>query len=136
MTYKRDLGKIEISQKLFADDFEKALLMQGLVIKLEHDLNDENSKNVIMAYLNKHFSIEINGNLTEMQFLGTEWEDYHSFYVFWELNVSDSLEEITVINDVFLEVSTDQQNMHHIDNGDKKKSLLLQLGKTKGSITF
>ena len=136
ITYKPELGKIEISQKLFADDFEKALMLEGKLIKFNDDLNEESSKEALVQYLNKHFTIKIDGAPEQMKYLGAEWEDYHAFYIYWELEVSNSLEEITIINDVFLEVSSDQQNMHYISFKNKKMSLLLQEGKTKGSVKF
>ena len=80
--------------------------------------------------------LEIDGLTVEMNFVGAEWEEYHALYVFWELDVSDSLKEISIFNDVFLEVSSEQQNMHYLQIGDKKKNLLLQKGKTKSSIKF
>ena len=132
--YHPTKGKIEISQKLFVDDFEKALMLDGQLIHLEKELNNSPSKDIIIQYLNKHFSLSTNEEEIELQFVGAEWEDYHAFYVYWESTVPSNLQTLTINNDVFLEVSTDHQNMHYIQSGKKKISLLLQDGKTTGLV--
>ena len=120
--YNDNTQKFEISIRIFTDDFENALKsLYPAGIDLNRDYNKENVRNLIEAYLEKHFSIWINGEQVDLKYLGSEpvedatWNYLESAEIPW--NASMALK-----NEVLFDVFGDQMNLVHVSKGGGKKS--------------
>ena len=134
--YFKDQG-IQISQKLFIDDFEKALMLSGKAVKIGDDLQEEKVSSALQEYIKHHFALSYENKEIPITYIGAEWEDYHTIFLYWEVEkLPENMSELKIRNTIFLEVSNDQQNMHHIHSADKEHSLLLERNKTEGSINI
>jgi len=130
-------NRFQVSQKLFVDDFEKALKKIDDEIVFGDELTEAMLAQAMKEYLNIHFRITIDRELLQLSYVGAEWEDEHAIYVYWESSeVPSDFRSMNIFNNIFLEVSPEQQNMHHIKINDQQKTLLLKKGKTEGSILF
>ncbi len=127
-------NRFQISQKLFTDDFEKALKMISDDIVFNSDDPDDEFLTHIESYIRNHFSIRVDGQEVELDFLGAEWEEFHVVYLYWESASLDPFESFEIRNTIFYEVSSDQQNMHHIKFKEKKVSLLLEKDQPSGLV--
>ena len=128
-------NRITISQKLFSDDFSKALMLRGSSAVIGDDLLEKSINTEMRSYIAEHFSISTGEKKLEIKFAGAEWLDYHTLYMYWESEeVEDLTEEITIYNEIFTEVSREQQNMHYFRNNGRDEALLLNAEKTTGKL--
>src|SRR4051812_35859485 len=69
-------GELEISCKMFADDFENTLKTEYKIsFDIAHPKNQKQAESMVSAYLQKHLQLKINGNPVTMQFVGYEIEN-------------------------------------------------------------
>lgn len=130
--------QIQISQKLFADDMEKALLLSGKVVHFKDDLNEIQLTEALQVYVRDHFQISVSGKEITLKYVGAEWDnDYHAFYLFWEGELkNENYKSIEIFNNMLLEVSAEQQNKHYLKSGEKESDLLLDKDQIKGNLLF
>ena len=130
--------RVQISQKLFSDDVQKALMLSGLTVRFGDNINEEELSKSLQQYIKKHFAVTINDEKAELTYIGSEWDDdFHTFFMFWQVDLhSDEVKTIDIFNDILLEVTSDQQNMHRVKSNEKEFSLLLDKSRTKGQIQF
>lgn len=128
--------QIQISQKLFADDMEKALLLSGKVVHFKDDLNDIQLTEALQIYVRDHFRISISGKEITLKYVGVEWDnDYHAFYLFWEGELkNENTISLEIFNNMLLEVSAEQQNKHYLKSGEKESDLLLDKDEIEGNL--
>jgi len=129
--------RFQISQKLFTDDFEKALKLNGSDFIFSEENKDPAFLKLIQLYINDHFSLSIKNEVQKLNFIGMEWEDYHVVYLYWESEkIPTDFNSFEIRNDIFLEISDEQKNMHHIKVNGKESNLLLEKGRTEGIVTL
>jgi len=124
--YNSKTQRLEISTKIFTDDFESVL---SRVYKTTVDFSNKAAKNrlndLVTRYITTHLSIRSNGRLQALTFFG--WEvDHEAVYVYTTADaVSFSTRHITVENTILYELFEDQMNIvHFIVNGTRKSSKL------------
>ena len=130
--------EIQITQKLFSDDFEKAFYLQGEEIKIGDDLGEEKVSKAMQEYVRKHFKLSVGREELKLDYVGAEWDDdLHTIYLYWEFNQAPHpLTELTIFNNIFMEVSEDQQNMHHVKKDGRQVSVLTERNKTEQRMLF
>ena len=135
---KVDEERLEISLKLFIDDFEKAMILSGKVVRIGDELSTPEVKEAISTYILQHFRISVNGEDLDLSVLGSEWDDdLHSFYTYIECPLSQKkITELTLFDDIFTEVSAKQENMHYLHLGGREESVLLTTEKTSSTVKF
>ena len=116
---------LEISCKLFTDDFEKTL-RQHYPSKI--DLLNEKLKAsmgvTVNDYIQKHFSIKADGKNVAFQFIGFEQQE-EGIVSFFQANNIVSVKKIDVFNNLLYEYSNQQMGIIHvIVNGNRKSSKL------------
>ncbi|MEQ9064590.1 MAG: hypothetical protein RIE58_10470 [Vicingaceae bacterium] len=129
--FNEETNQVEISIKLFIDDFEKAMNISGNNIRVKDDLSEAKVRQSIEDYLDNHFTLHVNGNPLVLKYLGAEWdEDLHSFFVLLESPSPEDIQRLEIFNNVFVEVSDQQENIHHLDINGLQKTILLNVYKT------
>ena len=126
MEYNSKTQKLEISTKIFTDDFESVL---ARIYKTPVDFSNKSRKSaldeLVTKYITTHLSIRSNGQLQRLKFFG--WEvDHEAVYIYTTADATAfNPHNITVENTILYELFQDQMNIvHFIVNGTRKSSKL------------
>jgi hypothetical protein len=115
---------LEISSKMFTDDFEKVLTE---LTKEKVDLVNPNRvlmDKLISDYFNKHLQILIDDKPVKIQYLGFQQEE-ESVYSFLEVTGVSAVKKLTVKNKLLHDLNENQINIiHAIINGSRKSTKL------------
>lgn len=127
---------LEISCKIFTDDFEKAL---RLAYKTPVDLlqpKDKAAMNKLVSdYVQKHLVIKADEKPVVLHFLGFE-EEEGGIISFYQVNNIPSLQKLDITNHVLFEYKKEQINILHITVNGKRQSTKLVNPEDKYSIAF
>ena len=116
---------LEISCKIFTDDFEKTLRK---TYNTHVDLEDVKMKTamnkLVNAYVQNHLKISVDGKPAMLQYLGFERIE-EGIYSYYRADNIPSVKKITVMNDVLFEYNEQQMNLVHVIVGGNRKSTRL-----------
>lgn len=112
---------LEISCKIFTDDFEDALTRK---YKTKIDLVQPRDKpamdKLVNDYINSHLAIKADNKTAVMNYIGFEVEN-EAVYVYLQVNDVATVKKAEVTNSVLHDVFTDQTEIiHFIENGNRK----------------
>jgi len=116
---------VEISCKIFTDDFEKTLRMntKEKVDLLNPALKSQMEK-LVNSYIQKHLIVQIDSRQVAMNFLGYEQQEEGITSYFQVENIA-SIKKIQVFNNLLYEFNVQQMGIiHAIVNGTRKSSKL------------
>ncbi|MCH5596514.1 DUF6702 family protein [Niabella ginsengisoli] len=127
MEYDAKTKRIEISTKIFTDDFENVL---NKLYKQKVDLSDRSVRPqmtaLIKKYISTHLSVKSDQKILPLQLYG--WEiDHEAVYVYSIANApSFNPQKINVQKTVLYDLFDDQVNIiHFIYNGKRKSNKLV-----------
>ena len=117
---------LEISCKIFTDDFEKTLRS---TYKTYIDLlkpKDKNAMNKLVAdYVQKHLLIKADGKTVALQFLGYE-QDEEGIVSYYQVNNIASVKKLDITDNILFEYKKEQISIiHTIVNGNRKSTKLV-----------
>ena len=116
---------LEVSCKIFTDDFEKTLRK---VYKTKIDLENEKMKpamdSLVNDYVKKHLSISTNGKQVRLQFLGFERIE-EGIYSYYEAENVSPFKRMVIKNNLLFEYKKEQMNFIHVTAAGKRKSTKL-----------
>lgn len=114
---------IEISCKIFTDDFEKGI---AEVLKKKVDLikpaNQEEANKLVNEYIAKHLNIISDGKPLKLEFIGFEHERDVIWSYFQVSNLPNPPRKLAVKNTILYETYESQINMMHVTVSGKRKS--------------
>ena len=127
--YKEEQQSIQIILGLFIDDIEVVLNKEhNATLNLATNNEDININSYYEAYLNKHFKIIANEELSPYQFIGKEYDDdIVRFYL--EVESVEQLNSIEILNSCLLDYFEDQQNIIKIKANKLEKTFYLDKNK-------
>ena len=132
--YNENAHSLEISMKIFTDDFELAIQNKG---NAKFRLLDTKAENVdeetIGSYLMDNFRIGIDGVLVDLDFVGFEF-DGNATLCYFEGRKIKKINSIEIDNSIITEVFDDQINLTHFQYKEEMKSLKATKGSTIGLI--
>lgn len=116
---------LEISCKIFTDDFETALRK---IHTSKIDLLDVNQKKemypLVNSYIQKHLAILIDRKTAKLQFVGFEQQEEAIVSYFEVTNVA-TVKNIDIIDNILYEDKPQQMQIIHVSvNGERKSSKL------------
>ena len=116
---------LEISCKIFTDDFEKTL-RKHYTEKI--DLLDEKLKvpmgRIVNDYIQKHLSVNADGKKITLQFIGFEQQE-EGIISYFQVNNIAFVKNISVFNNLLYDFSARQMGIIHvIVNGNRKSRRL------------
>lgn len=116
---------LEISCKIFTDDFEKTL---RAAYKAHVDLYDATQKTamdkLVSSYIIKHLLISVNGKQASVQYKGFELQD-EAIYSYFEIDQVPSVKKIELTDNILFDYQSQQTNIVHITvNGNRKSNKL------------
>ncbi len=117
---------LEISCKIFTDDFEKTLRS---TYKTYVDLlqpKDKNAMNKLVAdYVQKHLIIKVDGKPVALQFLGYE-QDEEGIESYYQVNNINAVKKLDITDNILFEYKKEQISIIHTNvNGNKKSTKLV-----------
>jgi hypothetical protein len=117
---------LEISCKIFTDDFEKTLRQ---TYKTYVDLlkpKDKNAMNKLVAdYVQKHLQIKVDGKAATLQFLGYE-QDEEGIVSYYQVNNISAVKKLDITDNILFEYKKEQISIIHTTiNGNKKSTKLV-----------
>jgi hypothetical protein len=126
---------IQVSQRIFLNDFEQALNKKyavNLIIDDKSTLAYRDS--LIQAYLFENIKLKVDGKEKKRVYVGSEIEE-DAIWCFIEYVGVKKYKSITITSTVLLETFEDQANIIHFAYGDREKSIKLDKLKSSGTFT-
>ena len=127
---------LEVSCKIFTDDFEKTLRSE---YKTHVDLMDEKVKpameKLVNDYVQRHLKIAVDGKIIALKYLGFENIE-EGIYSYYQADNVSTPKTIEVTDNVLLEFNAQQMNLVHITVGGERKSTKLAGTENKVTVQF
>lgn len=127
---------LEISCKIFTDDFEKVLAQN---YKVKVDLTNPPDKaameKLVNDYVHKHLALQADGKAVNFTMLGFE-KDQDVVYSYFQAENVPSVKTVSLINTLMYDLFTDQISLMHITVGGKRKSGKLDYPGKEASFGF
>jgi hypothetical protein len=116
---------LEISCKIFTDDFEKILAKTYKThVDLGNPPNHAAMDSLVKKYIFSHLGLKANGKTVNLSYVGFE-PDHEAVYGYVEVDNIPALTKIDITNTIMYDQFDDQVNiMHVIVNGNRKSSKL------------
>lgn len=131
MTCEEDGPGMEITVKIFADDFEAVLnSLSGLTLKMGTEEEHAQTDQLIEEYVLQKLQLELDGKPIRPMFMYKEIEDIATWVYLYIEDVTEA-KTITVANHVMLHWFDDQVNVVHLDCGGKMNSTFFSSNRHK-----
>lgn len=127
---------LEISCKLFTDDFEDILAKK---FKAKTDLNKpamhKAMDELIKKYLTANLQYNVNGKILTATYIGFE-NDIEATNVYLEISNITSLQKISLKNTILYDAFDDQMNILHVEKAGIRKSVRVNYPATVLNVSF
>ena len=117
---------LEISCKIFTDDFEKTLrLSYNKVVDLIHPSDKTAMNKLVSEYVQKHLTVKVDGKNTNLQFLGYEQQEEGIISYFQASHIS-TVKRLDITDNLLYEYKDQQISLLHVTvNGSRKSTKLV-----------
>jgi hypothetical protein len=136
MVFDSAQSELQVSCKIFTDDFEKTLRKTyiGKIDLLASSLKPK-MDSLVADYFGKHLQVKIDNNNLLLKYLGSEQEDDAMIYY---LQIDDlvKVKKVEVTDDLLFEYKALQTNLVHVTVGGVRKSARLNNPEAKTSFGF
>lgn len=134
--YVKEKKAVQITTRIFIDDFEKLLRERfDASITLASHSDEKHIDKYIEAYLKSKLKISINGEVLQYTFLGKEYdEDIVQCYL--EIKNIENIATFEITNKVLFELFEEQKNVVRTHINSKHKSFILIPQNDKGMLNF
>lgn len=122
IVFNPNTSSLEITHKIFLDDFEKELEeihQRKLYLGTEKQASDIDK--LIEKYLERRFIVEINGEIQQKTYVGKEL-DMEAIWIYQEISYSQKIRAIRITNEILIPFYEDQRNIIHVKYLHFKKS--------------
>lgn len=128
--------RVEITSRIFIDDFEKALNKKyNKKLNLTSDKELPEAESLIKAYLKDKVKISINKKTQEVEYLSRELEG-DVLILYSKIVIAKKINTFEIYNSLLTEIYSDQQNIVHTNINGNKKSLLMTNTESKEKIDY
>jgi hypothetical protein len=116
---------LEISCKIFTDDFEKTLRQQyNTHIDLLNPKEKAAMEKFVSEYVSKHLIIKADGKTAALQYLGYQQQE-EGIVSFYQVNNIASVKKLEITDNILFEYKKEQISIiHTIVNGNRKSTKL------------
>jgi len=127
---------LEISCKIFTDDFETALTkVTGSKIDLFNPKDRQLAEKQVAAYIKKHLIIKLDNKPVNLEFLGFEREN-EAVWSYLQVAGVPAPKKIEINNDLLYDAFDQQINLMHVSVGGNRKSTKLNYPDAGASFQF
>ena len=136
VNYNNSEKMIEITSRIFTDDFEKTLSQNSKsLVNVSQPKNKVELEKQISSYFSQHLSFKVNDSTTPFSFIGYEIED-DAILCFLQVEKVQGVKKIEISNTLLHDFNKDQANIIHVVVGGERKSVKLDSPKNKASFNF
>ena len=127
---------LEISCKIFTDDFEKILARNyNTKVDLVNPPDKKSMDTLVKKYIQTHLSANLDGKPVRFSYLGFERES-EAVYSYFEVDNVMAVKTISLTNKLMQDMFTDQINLMHVTVGGNRKSTKLDYPETQAVFAF
>ena len=118
-------AQMEISSRMFADDFENTLKSEYKTsVDVSNPKDIKQLDKIVNDYLQKHLQLKINGRSVTMRFLGFEKEN-ESVWCYMQVDSVPQVKKLEVVNHLLYELNNTQMSIMHVVVAGNRKSAKL-----------
>ncbi len=136
VSYNTKSKSLEITCRIFTDDFENALNKR---FKSKIDLyakNQEKEMNAfVKSYLEANLKFVVDGKVVKYNYVGFE-NDHEATNVYLEIANSTSFKSLGVSNSILYDLFEDQMNILHVEKNGNRKSTKASFPEKKMVVSF
>ena len=137
MNYNAAEKNLEISCKLFTDDFEKTLAnIYHTKVDLTAPANKSEADKMVKEYIKSHLQVKLDNKAVTLEFVGFEKENDAVWSYFEVNNTTPAPKKVTVVNTILYESYDKQMNLMHVSVGGNRKSTRLNYPDKEASFQF
>lgn len=127
---------IQIISQIFIDDFEK-LIRERYDPNITLAVEDESEMAVeyMKRYLKSKLELTINDQSMDFIFLGKRYDE-DIVYCYLEIEGVESVESITIVNDILYDLYEEQENIVRTKINSKSKSFILTRSRNTAVLNF
>lgn len=127
---------LEISCKIFTDDFEKTLRQNyKTTVDLINPKDKAAMNKLVSDYIQKHLFVVADGKKTILQFLGFEQQE-EGIISYYQVNNITGVKKIDITNNILYEYKKEQIEIIHVTVDGNRKSSRLNNPNDKCSFEF
>ena len=135
LRYNAAKKQLELSVKVFTDDFEKAL-SQGQPVHISLSQSGPRPLQLATAYLQRTLLVSTaGGKPLPLQVLGMQAEN-DGYWFYCKVPLPGPLPSVQLRQTVLLDAFSDQMNIVNIEAGSKKQSALFRAGHEQELLTW
>lgn len=136
INYNNKNKAVEVSVRIFTDDFEKTLRKNcNCKVDLLNAPDKKAMENLVNYYVLKHLQIKINGQTQNLEFMGYQKEEESTWNYFQVKNVGQ-VSKIEINNTLLHDYKPEQINMLHIKANGKEQTDKLDFPASTYMATF
>lgn len=127
---------LEVSSRVFFDDFEAALEKKYKVqLDIVKPADRRKMDNLIADYMKKHLHLSLDGRRMELKYLGYEIEE-DAAWCYFEAAGVERPRNVSVLDNILFEQHPSQINMLHVIVGGVRKSTKLDNPSGRAAFLF
>jgi hypothetical protein len=137
MDYNAKDKELEVSVRIFTDDFENAIRKYHPDVKVDilHPANQQQMNQFVNDYIQKHLLVKINGTPVQIAFVGYEQQS-ESIWSYFEIKNITGVKKLDITNNILHDYNTNQINMMHVKVGDNEQNYKLDYPSKDVSFSF
>lgn len=135
--HDKERQALEFTSRIFLDDIEKHIqyIVNEPYLDLTQPKTGFSSKKLIKEYFLERMSVEVNGKLREIDYLGHEI-DGDAVNVYYQILNIKKLKSLSVANNILLDLYSDQVNMTHVKFNGSLKSMKATPENSRSTLYF
>lgn len=126
---------LEISVKIFTNDFEAALEKTGGG-KVDLSTSSGALDKLVAAYVGKHLRLRVDGKAAVLSYVGRENKEDGTWSYFQVDGVAEAPHKIEAVDDLLYETYSQQINIMHVTVGGMRKSTRLDCPEGNANFVF
>lgn len=127
---------LEISIKLFIDDFETALAKGSpTAVDLSTPKDAAKANQLVLIYLQQHFKLKLNGQPVTFQFIGYE-KEREAAWCYAQVNNVESVSKLEIDNSLLYDSFDKQINLMHVTVNGSRQSTKIAYPEQKAVFNF
>lgn len=116
---------LEISCKIFTDDFEKTLRQNcKCPVDILHPKDKAAMDKLVSDYVQKNLIVKINGQLISLRYNGYEQIE-EGIYSYWQADNIGEVNKVDIVNSILYDYKKEQVNIIHVTVKGNRKSTKL-----------
>jgi hypothetical protein len=127
---------LEISCKIFTDDFEKTLNnAYHKTVDFNQASDTGETARLVFAYIKSHLALKLDGKPVQLEYVGFEKEN-DAVWSFFQVSNTKAPAKIEITNSLLYDAYDKEMNLMHVSVGGKRKSTRLNFPDKEVKLEF